>query len=100
MESKFSGGLLGLIGVWILSTIVISLTIGLATPWMVCFKQRWVADHTTIDGKQLYFDGTGGQLFGNFIKWFLLTIITVGIYGLWLGIKMKKWVVFHTHLKK
>lgn len=57
------------------------------------------AKHTVIDGGQLTFDGTGMQLFGNYIKWFLLTIITLGIYGFWLNIKMKAWVVSHTHIE-
>ncbi|EKA04629.1 hypothetical protein GMD1S_06982 [Streptococcus sp. GMD1S] len=34
-----------------------------------------------MDEQRLYFDGTGAQLFGNWIKGFLLTIITFGIYG-------------------
>ena len=99
MESKFTGGLLGLIGVGIAKFFLTLITIGIAYPWAVCFHQGWIAKHTTIDGKQLFFDGTGGQLFGNYIKWFLLTLITAGIYGLWLGIKMKKWVVKHTHMR-
>ena len=98
MESKFSGGLLGLIGISILQGLLIGLTFGLATPWAVCLKESWMAKHTVIDGRQVVFDGTGGQLFGNYIKWFLLTIVTLGIYSLWLGIKMKQWVVKHTHL--
>ena len=98
MESKFTGGLLGLIGISILQGLLIGLTLGIATPWAICLKESWIAKHTTIDGRQVVFDGTGGQLFGNFIKWFLLSIITLGIYSLWLGINMKKWVVKHTHL--
>ena len=97
-ESKFTGGLLGLIGISILQAILIGLTFGLAAPWAICLKEKWVAEHTIIDGKQLTFDGTGGQLFGNYIKWFLLSIITLGIYSFWLSIKMKQWVVKHTHL--
>lgn len=97
-ESKFTGGLLGLIGISILQAILIGLTFGLAAPWAICLKEKWVAEHTIIDGKQLTFDGTGGQLFGNYIKWFLLTLITFGIYGFWLNIKMKQWVVKHTHV--
>ena len=31
------------------------------------------------------------------LKYILLSAITCGIYGLWLGIKMKQWVVKHTH---
>lgn len=97
MESKFDGGLLGLIGVNLLTCLVSLITLTIAVPWMVCYKERWISLHTVIDGRRLTFDGSGIQLFGNYIKWLLLTIITIGIYSLWLGIKMKKWVVMHTH---
>jgi uncharacterized membrane protein YjgN (DUF898 family) len=96
-ESKFDGGLLGLIGIGILQTLLCIVTLGIGAPWAVCMGERWQAEHTVIDGKQLVFDGTGGQLFGNYIKWFFLTIITLGIYSFWLSIKMKAWVVSHTH---
>ena len=98
MESKFTGGLLGLIGINLLQALIIGLTFGIAAPWAICIKQRWIARHTVIDGRQLYFDGTAGQLFGNYIKWFLLTVITLGIYGFWLDIKMKQWITKHTHM--
>lgn len=98
MESKFTGGLLGLIGINILCGFLTGITLGIAYPWTVCIKERWIAKHTIIDGQQVVFDGTGGQLFGQYIKWFLLTVITFGIYGFWLSIKMKQWVTKHTHL--
>ena len=99
MDSKFTGGLFGLIMITLLQDLLIFITLGLALPWAVCMKAAWMANHTIIDGRQVYFDGTGGQLFGNYIKWFLLTIITLGIYGFWLHIKMKKWLTKHTHLR-
>ena len=98
MESKFTGGLLGLIGISILQSLLIFVTLGIGTPWAVCIKENWIAEHTVIDGHKIIFDGNGGQLFGTYIKWFLLSIITCGIYTLWLGINMKKWVTKHTHL--
>lgn len=98
MESKFTGRLIGLIGIGILQSLIITFTLGLGTPWAVCLRHSWETKHTTIDGHRLTFDGTGGQLFGNYIKWFLLTIITLGIYGFWLNIKMKQWVTKHTHM--
>ena len=98
MESKFTGGLLGMIGIGILQALIITFTLGIGTPWAICLKEEWYAKHTIIDGQPLKFDGTGGQLFGNFIKWFLLTIITLGIYSFWLSIKMKQWVTMHTHV--
>ena len=100
MESKFTGGLLGLIGINILRVLLIAITLGIATPWALCMYHRWEAKHTIIDGQQLEFDGTAGQLFGKYIIWLLLTIITFGIYSFWLGIKMKQWVTYHTHVAK
>ena len=98
MESKFNGGLLGLIGVSILQALISVFTLGIGVPWALCMKERWLAKHTTIDGRQLVFDGKGIQLFGMYIKWLLLSIITLGIYTLWLSLKMKAWVVSHTHM--
>ena len=96
-QSQFTGGLLGLIGINILQGLLIMITLGIGAPWAICLKERWIAKHTYIDGRQLQFDGTGAQLFGSYIKWFLLTIITLGIYSFWLEIKMKQWLVKHTH---
>ncbi len=98
MESKFTGGLLGNIGIGIAQVLMIVFTLGIGTPWAVCMKEKWVAEHTVLNGCQLGFDGTGGQLFGSFIKWFLLSIVTLGIYLFWLSIKMKQWTISHTYL--
>lgn len=46
----------------------------------------------------MIFRGTGAQLFGNYIKWLLLSIITFGIYSLGLPIKIQQWVTKHTHV--
>ena len=97
MESKFDGGLLGLIGTSILTVLIVIITLGICTPWAVCIWEGWYVKHSVIDGKRLRFDGKAMQLFGNWIKWLLLTIITLGIYSFWLSIKMKQWVVSHTH---
>ena len=95
--SYFTGGLLGYIGVSIVQALIIIFTLGIAAPAAVCYGERWKASHTYIDGVQLVFDGNGWELFGQYIKWFLLSIITLGIYALWIPIKMQQWVVSHTH---
>lgn len=99
MKSKFNGGLLGYIGIGLLMFVIIVFSLGLATPWAICIGARWYAKHTTIDGRQVVFDGTGWQLFGNFVKWFFLSIITLFIFSLWIPIKMAKWAVKHIHLE-
>ena len=96
-ESRFTGGLLGMLGHAILAALLTIVTLSIGAPWAICYYKRWETEHTYIDGTQLIFDGTGLQLFGSYIKWMLLTIITLGIFGLWMPIKMQQWLVKHTH---
>ncbi|KRL56023.1 hypothetical protein FC70_GL000609 [Paucilactobacillus oligofermentans DSM 15707 = LMG 22743] len=42
------------------------------------------------------FHGSAVGLFGNWIKWLLLTIITIGIYGFWVFIKLENWKAQNT----
>lgn len=58
---------------------------------------NWKVKHTVIDGHRLYFDGTAMQLFGNWIKWLILTVIKLGIYSFWLNIKLEQWITKLTH---
>ncbi len=97
MESKFTGSLLGLVGINILQFLLTFATLGIGAPWAVCIKQRWLAERTVIDGRKHRFDGTGSALFRRYMLWFLLVILTVGIYGFWLNISMRKWMTAHTH---
>lgn len=97
MESRFSGKLWGLICLSIKQFLLCLVTLTIGTPWAICMKERWIAKNTIIDNKQLIFDGKGIQLLGKMIKWGFLCIITVGIYSLWVGLKYKEWVVYHTH---
>lgn len=94
-EYYFDGGLLELIGWRILGGLLVLFTFGIATPWAVTMIYRYEADHTVLDGRRLRFTGTGAGLFGQWIKWFLLTVITFGIYGFWVQIALKKWQVKH-----
>ena len=59
MKSMFDGGLHGLIGMGILTSLIITVTLGIATPWAVCMMVEWYAKHTLIDGKRVSFDGNG-----------------------------------------
>ncbi|MEG0169982.1 DUF898 family protein [Anaerorhabdus sp.] len=95
-NSYFDGGLLGLIGVNLITALVSVITFGIAFPWLICYKLSWVARHTVIEGRRLKFVGTGMSLFGHWLAWLLLTIITLGIYGFWVVIKMKQWEVSNT----
>ncbi|UUX32779.1 DUF898 family protein [Fundicoccus culcitae] len=94
--SDFDGGLLEYVAIIIGGAIISVLTLGIATPWVMCVIYRWKIDHTVIEGRRLRFHGTGSSLFGQYIKWILLIIITLGIYSFWVGIKLEQWKVRHT----
>lgn len=72
-------------------------TFGIAYPWLACWQMRAMASATYINGRQLRFDGKGGELFVNWIKWMLFSIITLGIYSIWAVRNMTAWIVEHTH---
>lgn len=67
------------------------LWLGLA--WATVISLRWQYRHTVIGGKRLVFKGKKTALWGNYLKWLFLTVLTLFIYGLWVGIKMQKWVI-------
>ena len=60
---------------------------------------KWETKHTVISGNSIKFNGNAFQFLGSCIKWTFLTIITVGIYALWLPIKVRQWKVKHMELQ-
>jgi uncharacterized membrane protein YjgN (DUF898 family) len=78
--------------------LITLLTFGIGLPWAICIEQKWVIEHTEIDGKNLGFNGKGVDLFGKMLLWILLAVVTFGIYCLWIPIKMKQWMVSHTYI--
>ena len=63
---------------------------------MYCKLIKWRKTHTVIDGKRLDFNGTGGSLFGHWILWELLSVITCGIYSFFVHVALKRWEMQHT----
>ena len=96
MNSRFEGGLLGLIVVNILAGLITICTFGLGAPWAMCMKYKWQIKNTVVEGRRLKFVGSGSRLIMHYIKWWLLTVITFGIYGFWLYIKMLQWKTKNT----
>ena len=97
-ESVFIGTAIGLFGKIVLSILLSIVTLGIATPWIICMMARWVTNNTYINGKKLRFDGRGGALFGRYILWTFIAIITLGIFSFWSVLKMSKWIAKHTHI--
>jgi len=97
-QSVFTGNTFAYIGISLLTFIVSTVTLGFGVPFMVCYKEAWIAKHTHIQGHTLYFNGKGMQLFGKWLLWILLIVVTIGIYSLFIPVQLKKWKIAHTVL--
>lgn len=96
VQSYFDGGLLQYIGWVIVGALVTVCTLGICYPWSVKVVYGWKINHTVIEGRRLRFTGTATGLFGNWIKWWFFTVITFGIYGFWVFIKVYQWKTKYT----
>ncbi|MFT8548327.1 DUF898 family protein, partial [Liquorilactobacillus satsumensis] len=95
-NSFFDGGLFSYIGWNLLGIILTTCTLGICYPWALCLVYGWKINHTVIAGHRMHFHGSAVGLFGNWIKWLLLSIITLGIYFFWVGIKLEDWKAKNT----
>ena len=93
---KFDGKARNYFFVGLAAFLISTLTLGIAFPWAVVMIQRWKASHTIIEGRRLRFYGSGGELFGKYIVWWFLTIITLGIYSIAVYPRFVKWITERT----
>jgi uncharacterized membrane protein YjgN (DUF898 family) len=98
VPSRFEGSWIALVGITLLTGFLTIITLGFAYPAMYCLKKRWLYSNTIVNGYRLKFTGGGGQLFGKYILWSFLSIITFGIFALWLPIKYQRWEVKHVEI--
>lgn len=98
-QSYFDGKFWPFLGWTLLAGLIISVSLGIAAPWAVCMLNRWYCKHKVVNGRRMMFDGKGGELFGKYIIWFLLSIVTLGIYSFVAAVKLVKWEVEHIHFE-
>ena len=94
---EFDGGAGDFLVTGILAFLVTSISFGICYPWALCMKQKWITEHTIVNGQRLRFEGSAVGLFGNWIKWFFLCTITFGIYSFWVIPELEKWKADNTH---
>lgn len=70
-------------------------TLGLGVPWAQVMRYRWIAENTYVNGQPLRFTGTGGQLWRQYIKWWLLCFPTFGIFAFFIPSRIRKWANKH-----
>jgi len=92
----FDGGAATYVGTAVLAFFIFVASLGFAYPFALVLRERWRAKHSLINGQRLAFNGTATGLFGLWIKWFLLSLITFGIYLFWVGPRIAQWKWQHT----
>lgn len=98
LSSDFTGGLLADFFIGLIVVVTSLITLGFAYPAMECRRLRWRASRTYLNGRQLVFDGEAKQLFGKYVLWALLSVITFGLYYIFSAkLKLTRWKTKHTH---
>lgn len=98
--SYYDGNWFAQFGIKLGATLVTLITVFIALPWTMCWVYRYQYKHTVIEGRRLYFDGKGVQLFGRYMLWLLLTIVTCLIFLVFLLIRLRKWKTKHIRIRK
>lgn len=93
---EFNGGAADFLGTQILAWLVTAFTLGICYPYALVLQERWRAKHTMLHGRPLHFKGTGIGLFGLWIKWLFLIVITLGIYSFWVAPRITRWKIENT----
>jgi uncharacterized membrane protein YjgN (DUF898 family) len=88
---EFKGGAATYWGTALLGAIITLFSVGILYPFALVLLERWRAKHSYIDGRQLVFKGSALGLFGRWILWLILIIITLGIYSFWVFPAIQKW---------
>ena len=98
-DSYYDGKLLEIIGYRILSFLITFVSFGIASAWGEKLLIAYDVEHTVYNGKRLKFNGTGAALFVQKFKWIFFSIITLGIYALWIPVKKQKWIAANTYFE-
>ena len=95
-EWKIQTANYGLFFTKLLAFILTALTLGFGLPWAKCMVMNKWASNVRIDGRRIVFTGTAGQLVGVWIKVFLLSVVTIGLYYIFAGYKaINKYIDAH-----
>ena len=86
-EWKIQTANYGLFFTKVIALLLTAVTLGFGLPWAKCMVMNKWANNVRIDGRRIQFTGTAGQLVGVWIKVFLLSVVTIGLYYIFAGYK-------------
>jgi uncharacterized membrane protein YjgN (DUF898 family) len=93
---SFRGRVRTLFYLFLESSILIPLTLGLFYPFFATKKQKFLVTHSYFGNEKFSFDGEGNDLLGSFVLSLLLTIPTLGLCWFWFFAKKHRYFWDHT----
>ena len=81
-------------------TILTTITFSLAHSWVYASATKWKSTDVFIEWKRLGFYGLTIPLFGKFIAWWLLCMVTVNLYSIWIYKYIVRWNTQTTDLSE
>ncbi len=97
-KGDFDGWFWQFVGWEVLGIIITVFTLGLGYPLAYVLSCKWEYKHTVYDGKRLNFDGSSLELFKKWIVWILLSIVTIGIFAIFIPKKLLRWKLSNLHI--
>lgn len=80
-------------GYHVFAVIFLYLGFFVLVPFAVHGSMRYRMSRTSWRGIRFGYKGVRNDLLANYIKWSFLTLITLGIYGFWMQVKLQKYLI-------
>jgi uncharacterized membrane protein YjgN (DUF898 family) len=93
---SFRGSIRQFIGIFVVGTILTSLTLGLYYPVFTTQRQAFMVGHSYFGSRKFDFDGRGRELMRSFLLMILLFIPTLGLAWFWFAARRQRYYTEHT----
>jgi uncharacterized membrane protein YjgN (DUF898 family) len=93
---SFRGPVREFVGIFVVGTILTSLTLGIYYPVFVTRRQAFMVAHAYFGSRKFDFDGHGRKLIGSFLLMALLFLPTLGLSWFWFSARRNRFFTEHT----
>jgi uncharacterized membrane protein YjgN (DUF898 family) len=93
---SFRGSMREFVGLFVVGSVLTSLTLGIYYPVFVTKQQAFMISHSYFGSRKFDFDGRGRSLIGAFLGMIVLFLPTVGLSWFWFSARRHRFFTEHT----